>query len=174
MKPHSIDTPALALALAASILPSAAAESDVRYSTRGAASACAAFAPTQQIRTSASGVKNAGASTFYVVCGMDGDFRGVPDGGAFRADIAVTNRGDIPAKVNCTLRPGYVEGNAPHQGAFPQSHTLDAGEQYWFEFYADELLTDDYLIANPNFTCTLPPNVEINHMNRYYREDIGT
>ncbi len=169
----------LAVVLSAAAWPSAdaaAAESTLRVWTQGAAGACAAFAPTQQIRTSASGVKNAGTATFYVACGMAGDFKGKLDGGASETEIVVANRGEVAVKVSCTLRPGYVDGDTPVQGAFPQSRTLEPGEQYWFEFNAEDLalLGDDEFIANPNFTCTLPPNVEITHMNRYYREDIGT
>ncbi len=165
---------ALAVAAASSVSADAsAAESTEREWTQGAASACAAFAPTQQIRTSATGVRNAGTSTFYVACGMPGDYNGHMDGGATQTDIVAINRGDAPVKVSCTLRPGYVEGNATSQGAFPQSYTLEAGEQHWFEFNSEDILGDGR-IANPNFTCTLPPNVEITHMNRYYYEDVGT
>lgn len=119
----------------------------------------------------ASGVKNGGTQTFYVACGMPGDYRGYADGGANQTEIVVANRGMTQIKVNCTLRRAYVDGSAPEQGAFPQSKTIEPGEQRWFTFSASEIGLD--YIGNPNFTCTLPPGAEVTHMNRYYREDIG-
>ena len=165
----------LALALSAIALsPTAASAAEAGRSwTQGAASACAAFAPTQQIRTSSTGVKNAGTMTFYVACGMPGDFNGHANGGAYEAAIVAANRGTTPAKVNCTLRPGYVVGSATEQGAFPRSFTLAPGQQYWFWFDAASLMPAGKTFGNVNFTCTLPPNVEITHMNRNFNEDVG-
>lgn len=164
---------ACATACAIASPPVSGAEVTRQY-TLGASGACQPFAPTTQVRYSSTGLRNSGTSQFYAVCSMEGDFRGYNGIGAYNTDIVVANRGATAQTVACTLRAGYIQGTANDQGAFPRSVNVAPGAQAWISWYANALSGDvDYRIANPNFTCTVKPGIEITHINLRFAEDVG-
>jgi hypothetical protein len=166
----------LVVALLAASAPAAYAQQYVeRELTVGASSACVPFFSATQARYSATGMRNAGTSQFYASCSAQAGWGGDHDSGSRKVDIVARNLTDAPVKVSCTLRPGYVEGSSTSQGSFPQSYTIPAGAQHWFEWYRSSMWPEspELYIANPNFTCTVPAGVEITHLNLYMYENVG-
>lgn len=137
------------------------------------AGACQPFAPTSQVRYSASGLRNAGTSQFYVACSTAGYYQIDATESNYVMTIGVSNTGSSDQSVACTARPGWTLGDAyNYQVASPKSTTLAPGAENEFVWTNSDF--GDMPFRNANFTCTLKPGVEINFVFRRYYEGVGT
>jgi hypothetical protein len=137
-----------------------------------AAGLCQPFVPTNDIRYSATGMRNAGTGTLYAICSMAGTwYENDQNGGSSLISVKVRNTAATPQSVSCTARPGYAYGATNNQLSMPLTRTIQPGSYQSFTW-----LTGDAggRMRNPNFTCTLKPGIEIQYAERSYTEDVGT
>jgi hypothetical protein len=147
------------------------AATSIRNTVTSPAGACQPFFSTTQARYSATGIRNAGNATFYVVCSMNGTWNeNSANGGAVTISVVVRNGAAGSQGVNCTARPGYHYGGISLQAAYPRAATLAPGTSHEFEWTSAEA---GVMFRNPNFTCTLPPGMEITAVRSDYTVDIG-
>ena len=137
-----------------------------------ATAACEPFQPTTATRLGVDGLHNKGTSSIYAACSMPAEHLQQADGGTVKAGIVVRNTGKAGASVTCTFRPGLSEGAVGNTegGSYPRSVVVAAGAQHDFAFAA----ASGRYFSIPNFSCRLPPGVEISHVYRVFRENIGT
>lgn len=145
-------------------------------STRGevqmAAGLCQPFVPTNEIRYSATGMRNAGTSTVYAICSLAGTwYADSENGGASYISLKVRNTATAPQSVSCTARPGYAYGATNNQLSMPLTLTIQPGG---FQSFSWNSTTAGGRMRNPNFTCALKPGIEIQYAERTYSEDVGT
>jgi hypothetical protein len=164
---------AAALSTSCLVCGSAVSAEVTRHYAFGAAGACTPFAPTSKVRYSSLGLRNAGTSQFYAACSMPGAYNEVRIG-AYETHISLSNRGVTPQKVACSLRAGPVWDDANSQPTYPQSLTVEPGTQAFFTWSAADMgAGPEHRIANPNFTCTVKPGIEIGHIVLRFAEDFG-
>ena len=137
-----------------------------------APAACQPFFSTTQARYSASGLTNAGASPFYVVCSTGGSWQESANNGNDYMAIYVSNPTANAVTVNCTARPGYVVGTESFQKASPKSQEIPAGSSIGFTWTSINFGVTT--MGNANFTCALPPGLIINLVHTIEHVEIGT
>lgn len=171
---RAVLTAALLAAVAASATHSARAELKSRLDRQMGAGSCEPFVPTDGARFNAAGVRNAGASTLYVVCSPAGRGNMSTQEGDINMVVVLTNNSATTRTVTCTARPGSVQGSENLQLASTKSIVVAAGVATSLSWYPSDFLgSNRAALGNPNFTCALEPGVTLNYTFREYLEDVG-
>lgn len=136
-----------------------------------AAGACEPFVPTNEVRYTAAGLRNAGASTIYVVCSPQGP-EVPPSAGILRGDtelsIRMTNTSGFAQTLACTARP-YTQVNGSYQQlAIPQTRTLPVGTSIDYAWDVDDFGGQRVGVAS--FTCAVGPGVTLSSVQIVYLE----
>ena len=151
--------------------PDASALIATRQNLIQAPGACVPFAPTQNIRYTAVGLKNIGSSTFYVSCNVMTEYFDDSAEGISRVELQVANNGDSPFTITCTLRTGYSNGpSTTTGGSYPDSRSVSAGGTTFFQWNSPDAT---HLFGTANITCTVPANAELRYVYVIQREDVG-
>lgn len=111
-------------------------------------------------------IANEGDSTAFVSCSLQTS--GIENLGYFDVVLVLINRGSEPAQASCTLVTGGTGdidfGNA---GFFPQTAQVPGNGLVNLVWWADAFEVDSFDVLI-NFTCALPPDVEIGSIGGAY------
>jgi hypothetical protein len=166
MNPVATATAAATLAVVAMSMPHARAATSASNATGMCQSALPVF--DTQIRKRPLGVSNEGSSSAFVSCSVPVGYNpDTVDNGA----IFLTNRNAGAVIVSCTLVDGALAAQDP--GYYPQTVAALPGEVtiiVWDP--ADHGL--ETFQSYPNYSCNLPPGVEINVVGNDYTESTPT
>ena len=160
--------------LAAAWAPRACALEISRVDLTQSPGACVPTLPSDPVRYRVGGLRNAGASDIYVICGMRAPWHTSGGDGATGAYLRVRNTGTVDAAVQCTLHAGYsVNSTATSQGSWSKARVVGPSTNYEFDFSAVDALGPDEQFATPTFLCRLPPKTEVQYVLREYKENVG-
>ena len=131
-----------------------------------ATAACAGPIPSSDgaLRRSPLGIRNQGTSNVFISCSVPTDFVGDMNAGFVEASFA--NFGATDVTVNCTLTAGNREYGFGSVAGWTTVTAGSNGSLYWLDI--DKV---DYW-GSQNFSCILPPNVELNTI-QYRETDTG-
>ena len=136
--------------------------------------ACKPYSPTAVVRYSASGLRNAGGSSIHVICALPGRMTGQVGGGSYdgvnnQQAVALTNPLGKAVEVTCSFLPGRPTGGGATDSSPTYSNTVTVAARSgrFFSFYYP------YTQGMTQYTCLLPPGVEINSASRSYVEQLG-
>jgi hypothetical protein len=162
----------IALAAALTVAGTASADTVPRTQVQNGTGACQAALPSYEgnIRKRPLGLNNEGAAPAFVSCSMKADdFSDALNG---YNGLQLSNRGAAAANVNCTLVAG---GTLPVATAayFPKSFAIPAGSSI-VAAWDPEVDNGDAPFPNTlNWSCNLPPGVDINLVFTNIAEEVG-
>jgi hypothetical protein len=150
---------------------SANAVAIVRYGNVNAAGVCQAPSPVydQSLRKTAFVIRNVGTSAVFVSCSAPNHaYSG-------SREISVTVKNPLPSEVqfNCTLADGAHSTDLNDAIYISKSMVIPpytVTDMRW----NSHLDNGDTMFWRVNFTCILPPGVEIGEISNVWEEDIGS
>ena len=169
---HALSKSAALLAFALSgFAPGLAlSATEPRFPQYNAAADCQGALPRLEIvfRKRPTGIANEGTSSAFLTCSMQADQNAE---GSIFATIAFRNRGAADATVNCTMVAGIVDSPV----FYPKSIVVPAGAAFTtlLSWTADDDNDGDPFDKQINFSCSIPPGVEANYLNRLFNEEVG-
>lgn len=170
----SIVTKSLVASLGLGLLAAAgtaSAEPVLRDVTVNATGYCQAALPAYEtsLRKRPTAIRNEGAANAFVSCSLPGDYFNV--GGNYFAAVTFANAGASVANVSCTFVDGLA---APWQEGGPVYRQGAVNVQPGtVNYLVWEPGAEEAFSANANFSCSLPPGVEIHFIEIQFEEDNG-
>lgn len=134
----------------------AATDAGAATSAANASNPCQGALPAfeTQIRKRPLGVNNEGTATAFVSCSTA---TGYNPSTITAAIVIVTNRNAGPIDIDCTLVNGGIAGAVSYH---PKTHSAPAGTPSVIAWTPADV--GGALSMYQNFSCALPPNVDIN------------
>jgi hypothetical protein len=164
--------PAILFVAALAVPGLATAETVSRTQVQNGTGACQAALPNYEgnIRKRPLAISNEGTSPAFVSCSMKSDdyYAALNEYNG----VQLSNRGSASANVNCTLVAG---GTAPVATAnyYPKSIAVPAGESVVLPWDPAVDNADAPFQNSLNWSCSLPPGVDINVVFTNIAEEVG-
>lgn len=163
---------ALAVTIAASFAVPEANAADVlrsRAHRQMGAGSCEPFVPTTQVRYNASGLRNAGTSSIYVVCSLLGPESNNGEG-VSELGVTMRNTSTVAQTATCSAR-AYHNGA---QLASSKTKTAAPGEAISLNWFSSEFgISDLDRLGVPSFTCAVGPGMTLESTQMLYQELVG-